>query len=359
MKAAVLHGAGEIRYEEIETPKPSAKQVRVRVMAAGICGSDYPRILDGTAHYFPIVLGHEFAGRVDAVGEAVTDLKPGDSVVAIPLIPCGTCEACKAGQYSLCSNYSFVGSRQQGGFAEYVVLPRDNVLRLKPEANLPKAALLEPATVALHGVQRSGFWKGCSTAVVGGGTVGAFVTEWLRILGASGISVIGRDYQRLTMNQRIGATATFSTREEGAVERALIASKRTTVNQNAGSDGGYDFVYEAGGTVDTIRMALELAGRRGTVCLLGTLNGELRLGKMEWEQILRKELTVVGSWMSGGIPYPGEDWIRAVQEYETGNLKVDDGMISAVIPLSEAENIPVVLQEQNRPKGRILLDCTR
>lgn len=359
MKAAVLHGAGEIRYEEIATPEPSANQVRIRVEAAGICGSDYPRILDGTAHYFPIVLGHEFSGRVDAVGAAVTDLKPGDSVVAIPLIPCGTCDACKAGQYSLCSNYSFVGSRQQGGFAEYVVLPRENVLKMRPEANLPKAALLEPATVALHGVRRSGFQKGCSAAVVGGGTVGTFVTEWLRILGASSISVIGRDYQRLTMNQRMGATAIFSTREEGAVERAVTASKSTSVSQNVGSGGGYDFVYEAGGTVDTIRMALELAGRRGTVCLLGTLNGELRLGKMEWEQILRKELSVIGSWMSGGMPYPGEDWIRAVQEYEAGNLKVDDGMISTVIPLSEAESILAVLQDKSRPKGRILLDCTR
>lgn len=359
MKAAVLHGAGDIRYEEIETPEPAAKQVRIRVIAAGICGSDYPRILDGTAHYFPIVLGHEFSGRVDAVGEAVTDLKPGDSVVAIPLIPCGTCDACKAGLYSLCSNYSFVGSRQQGGFAEYVVLPRENVRKMRPEANLPKAALLEPATVALHGIRRSNFQKGGSAAVVGGGTVGTFVTEWLRILGASAISVIGRDYQRLAMNQRVGADAVFSTCEEGALEKALAASSENPSEWNSDNGQGYDFVYEAGGTAETVRMALKLAKRRGAVCLLGTLNGELHLSKMEWEQILRKELIIVGSWMSGGLPYPGEDWTRAVQEYEKGNLTVDDGMISTVIPLSEVQNLPTVLQDQNRPKGRIILDCTR
>ena len=157
MKAAMVYGPGDMRWEEVRTPQPRAGEVRVRVAACGVCGSDYPRILKGTAHYYPIILGHEFAGTVDEIGADVQGFQPGDPVVAIPLIPCMECPACKAGQYSLCSGYNFVGSRRSGGYAEYAVVPAANLQKLRTDADLMNAALLEPATVALHGIRRSGF----------------------------------------------------------------------------------------------------------------------------------------------------------------------------------------------------------
>lgn len=123
MKAAVLHAKGDLRYEEYPTPVIGDNEVLVKVKVAGICGSDIPRVNLGTAHYFPIVLGHEFSGEIVETGKDVTTLKQGDRVSCAPLLPCMKCEDCQKGNYSLCKNYSFIGSREQGGFAEYVKLP--------------------------------------------------------------------------------------------------------------------------------------------------------------------------------------------------------------------------------------------
>lgn len=356
MKAAVLYGAMDLRYEDAEMPIPGRDEVRVKISACGVCGSDYPRITEGTAHYFPIILGHEFAGRVDALGENVTAFEIGDPVVAVPLIPCGTCPACENHQYSLCSNYQFVGTRQNGGYGEYAVLPASNLIQLQAASDVRMAALLEPATVALHGVNRSGLpadfaESSGSTCVVGGGTIGSFCTQWLRIRGARIITVIGRSRKRLEVNRRLGATHVFSTTDEGGPEMAVGEALAVTGNE------GYSYVYETGGTPETVKMAIRMTGRRGTLCLMGCLPGEITFCKSEWEQIARKEIHIVGSWMSGGTPYPGSDWFEAVERYGEGSLRITQELVGVKIPLSEAEKLPTILRESNFPKGRILLLC--
>lgn len=355
MKAAMAYGPADIRWEEVDTPEPKAGEVRVRVSACGVCGSDIPRILNGTAHYYPIVLGHEFAGTVDAIGAEVEGFCPGNRVAVIPLIPCMECAACRKGQYSLCSKYSFVGSRRSGGYAEYAVLPAENLLRLQESTDLMNAALLEPATVALHGIRKSGFSRNHTACVVGGGIVGTFCTQWLRIEGASEITVIGRNQNRLDLNQRLGADAVFTSLAEDYIKKALAAAEIS----GSSEDGGYEYVFECGGTPETVRIALQMAAPQGTVCLFGTINNEITFTKAEWEQILRKELKLCGSWMSGGRPYPGEDWVRTVECYENGSLQVDPKMISLKLPLSEAERLPAILQDKEYRRGRIILDCRK
>lgn len=356
MKAAVLYGAMDLRVEDVVMPIPGKDEVRVKVSACGVCGSDYPRITKGTAHYFPIILGHEFAGRVDAIGEAVTGFETGDPVVAVPLIPCMECAACKNHQYSLCSNYQFVGTRRNGGYGEYAVLPASNLIKLEADSDVRMAALLEPATVALHGVNRSGIPAKSarnpgSSCVVGGGTIGSFCTQWLRIRGVEIITVIGRNRKRLEVNRRLGAHHVFSTTEEGGMETAVEGALAITGND------GYSYVYETGGTPETVKMAIRMTGRRGTLCLMGCLPGEITFGKSEWEQIARKEIHIVGSWMSGGMPYPGSDWFEAVKRYGEGSLHISDELVGLKLPLSEAEKLPTILREADSPKGRILLLC--
>lgn len=356
MKAAVLYGAMDLRFEEAEIPIPGRDEVRVKVSACGVCGSDYPRITEGTAHYFPIILGHEFAGKVDAVGENVTGFETGDLVVAVPLIPCRKCAACKKHQYSLCSNYQFVGTRRNGGYGQYAVLPASNLIKLDANSDVRMAALLEPATVALHGVNRSGLpanptGSTGSTCVVGGGTIGSFCIQWLRIRGAEIITVIGRSQKRLEVNRRLGATHVFSTVHEGGLELAVEEALAVSGNE------GYSYVYETGGTPETVKMAIRMTGRRGTLCLMGCLPGEITFGKSEWEQIARKEIHIVGSWMSGGTPYPGLDWFEAVERYGEGSLQITDELVGLKLPLSEAGKLPTILRESNFPKGRILLLC--
>ena len=128
MKAGVVHAKNDIRYEDIDKPEVTEGKVLVKVKYTGICGSDVPRVNGDACHFFPNVLGHEFSGVVAEVGEGVTNVKPGDRVAGLPLVPCMKCPDCLKGDYSLCKNYSFIGSRQFGSFAEYALVPAMNVV---------------------------------------------------------------------------------------------------------------------------------------------------------------------------------------------------------------------------------------
>ena len=146
MKAAVLHANMDIRYEDYPDPTYGDGDVLVRVHASGICGSDIPRVLSNGAHSYPIVLGHEFSGVVEAVGKDVKNVKVGDHVSGAPLLPCMKCPDCQLGHFSLCKHYSFIGSRQQGSFAEYVVLPEHNAVKYDSSIPFEQAAFFEPST---------------------------------------------------------------------------------------------------------------------------------------------------------------------------------------------------------------------
>ena len=152
MKAAVVVGYNDIQYMDIPEPIVGPGQVKVAVKYCGICGSDIPRVLKGSCHSFPQVLGHEFCGIVSEISDGVNNVKVGDHVVGVPLVPCMECDDCQKGNFSLCKNYSFVGSRQQGAMAEYVVVPESNVFKIAPTIRMDYAALFEPSTVALHGI---------------------------------------------------------------------------------------------------------------------------------------------------------------------------------------------------------------
>ena len=152
MKAAVVIKNEVVEYQEIEEPVTEPGTIKVKVKASGICGSDVPRVLHNGVHFYPIVLGHEFSGDVVEVGEGVEHIKTGDRVSGAPLIPCMKCEDCQKGNYSLCKHYSFIGSRQQGSNADYVVIPAANAVVFDKSISYEQGAMFEPSTVALHGV---------------------------------------------------------------------------------------------------------------------------------------------------------------------------------------------------------------
>ena len=160
MKAGVVHAREDIRYEEIEKPVPKKGQVLIKVKYTGICGSDVPRVNGDACHFFPNVLGHEFSGTVEEVGEGVTSVKPGDRVAGVPLVPCMECEDCQKGNYSLCKHYSFIGSREQGANADYVVVPEKNAVPFADNVPYEQGAMFEPATVAIHGVFQNDYHGG-------------------------------------------------------------------------------------------------------------------------------------------------------------------------------------------------------
>ena len=346
MKAGVVHAREDLRYEDIEKPVPGPGEVLIKVKYTGICGSDIPRVNGDACHFFPNVLGHEFSGIVEELGEGVTKLAVGNRVAGIPLIPCMQCEDCQKGNYSLCKHYSFIGSRRFGSFAEYVVVPEMNVVPFSEDVSFEKGAFFEPATVALHGLQRVPYEGGKTVAILGGGTIGMFVMQWAKIFGAREAVVFDIAQERLDLAARLGATAGINTLERDFMEKAKAIT----------GGRGYDYVFETAGNTVTMKMAFELAANKANVCFVGTPTRELSFTVVEWENMNRKEFTLTGSWMSYSAPFPGKEWVLTAHYFGTGELKFDDSFIFLKQPLSKIADAFEMYKTPGTVKGKILVD---
>lgn len=346
MKAGVVHAPFDIRYEDIKRPIPGKGQVLVKVKYTGICGSDIPRVNGNACHFYPNILGHEFSGVVAEIGADVTNVTPGDRVSGIPLIPCMKCEDCQKGDYSLCKHYSFVGSREFGSFAEYVVVPAANVAKFEDSVSFEQGAFFEPATVALHGLQRVPFQGGKSVAILGGGTIGMFVMQWANIFGAKDTVVFDISEERLELGKRLGATDIINTTDPDFMKQALALT----------GGRGFDYVFETAGNTVTMKMAFELAANKANVCFIGTPTKELTFTVKEWENINRKEFNLTGSWMSYSAPFPGKEWSLTAHYFKTGALKFDESLIFKKMPLSRIAEAFELYKTPGTVKGKILID---
>ena len=346
MKAALVYGIDDIRYEETEDiAVKNSNDVKVKVKACGICQSDVPRVLAGTARYFPIILGHEFSGIVEEVGEAVTNVKVGDHVAGIPLVPCLECEDCKKGDYALCKHYSFIGSRQSGAYAESVVVPATNVIPLDKNISFEAGALTETSTVALHAFKLVKFdkAKAKNVAILGFGTIGAFAVQWARILGAENIVVFGRNEERLQFSKELGATHTINTTHPEFIKEAMELT----------GGKGFDYLFETAGTPDTIKYCFKLAANKADVCMIGTPQKDVTFSWQEWELMNRKEFNLTGSWMSYSAPFPGAEWTETVEAMKNGSLIYDSRLLYKKYDLSEAKEAFACFKNE-KVSGRIL-----
>lgn len=349
MKAGVVHGKEDLRYEDLAKPEVKNKEVLIKVKYTGICGSDLPRVNEGACHFFPVVLGHEFSGTVEQIGENVTSLKVGDRVAGVPLVPCLECEDCLKGDYSLCKHYSFIGSRQNGSFAEYVVVPEKNAVKFDDEVTFEQGAFFEPATVALHGLQRVDYHGGKTVAVIGGGTIGMFVMQWAKIFGAKEVVVFDISDERLELAQKLGATGTINTMEPDFMEKAKALTKNK----------GYDYVFETAGSTITMKMSFDLAANKANVCFVGTPTKDLTFTVKEWENMNRKEFNLTGSWMSYSAPFPGQEWELVSHYFKTGLLQFDDSFVFKKMPLSQISSAFDLYKEPGLVKGKILIDSEK
>lgn len=345
MKAAVLYANEAIRYDDFKTPTVTDGTVKVAVKASGICGSDVPRVLYNGAHYYPIVLGHEFSGEVVETGAGVSMLKIGDRVSGVPLVPCMKCSDCQKGNYALCKNYCFIGSRQQGSFAEYVVLPERNAIKFSENVSWEQGVFFEPSTVALHGVFCNEFKGGGNVAILGGGTIGLFTAQWCKILGAKRLVVFDISEERLELAKKIGADAGVNTLEPDFTETAEALTEGE----------GYNYVFETAGATLTMNIAFEIAANKANVCFIGTPHTVLAYTPKQWENMNRKEFKLTGSWMSYSAPFPGREWEMTAHYFNTGQLKIGEGFIYKKFPLSEADKAFSLFKDPTQVKGKVLL----
>ncbi len=312
MEALVLHGIGDVRHEKISRPEPGPGEVLVQIGFCGVCGSDIPRVFTKGTYHFPTVCGHEFAGTVAALGPGVDDYAPGDRVTVFPLLWCGQCEPCEKGQYVQCVDYDYLGSRSDGGFAEYVVAPRQNLVRVPEGVSLEEAAMTEPAAVALHALRRAG---GCSVgdtvAVFGIGPIGLMVAQWARAMGASRVILCDILPDKLALARTLGFTDTVNSRETDAVG---------VIEALTGGAGAH-LCIEAAGVPQTANQALKAVRRGGRMVLLGNPGADVTFSAGLLSQAMRREIAIFGTWNSEYSAAGGDDdWRTALDAMASKKL---------------------------------------
>lgn len=345
MKAAVVVANEQVEYQEYKEPTVTEGMVKIKVAACGICGSDIPRVLHNGVHFYPIVLGHEFSGDVIEVGDGVQSIKVGDRVSGVPLVPCMKCEDCQKGNYSLCKHYSFIGSREQGANADYIVVPEKNAVVFDKNIPYEQGAMFEPSTVALHGLLLNEYQGGEYVAVLGGGTIGLFTMQWAKIFGGKKVVVFDINEKRLALAKRLGADETINTSKESFMEEAMELT----------GGRGYSYVFETAGAVPTMHMAFELAGNKAKVCFIGTPHVDITFTPKQWENMNRKEFKLTGSWMSYSAPFPGREWELTAHYFATGQLKFDEELIGGRYPMSQAMEAFNLYRIPGSVDGRIML----
>lgn len=341
MKAAILENKATLVYQDIPTPQPDAGQVLLQVRAVSICGSDISRYVKGHRAY-PITLGHECAGIVTRVGEHARPDWIGKHAAVIPLVPDFACVECERGLYSACHHYSFIGSRQAGGFAEYVVVPEKNLLALPPTLDFDAGALIEPATVARHILDRGNFARGQTACVLGAGSIGLMCVQWLRILGARKIIAVDVSPENLRAAKTLGAQLALNPKECDVAEQVKSAT-----------GDGVDLSIEAAGATQTLAQTIRVTRPRGAIVCGGNQPLDAALPMQFIEDLMRKELQLNGCFMSYSQPFPGHEWTESLAAVLNGALDTES-MISHRFALSEAPRVFADLAARKFPYRKII-----
>jgi len=280
MRAAVLHAPGDLRIEERAIPRPGPGEALVRVTVCGVCGTDAIEFDRGLLSAPPVTLGHEFAGVVAALGEAVDAPPVGASVVCGAGIACGWCKPCLAGRTNLCRTYVTAGLQRDGGLAGYVGVPADTLLDVSG-AGLPPdtLGLAQPMSIAVHTVRRSGLSAGDDVVIVGSGGIGSFITFAAASAGAR-VIVVDPKEERLALARALGAAETVRS-DEGALADHLALR---------GIDA--DVLFEVSGTATGLAAVLDAAKPGATIVPVGVQKAEVVVPMSAWTL---REYTIVGT----------------------------------------------------------------
>ncbi len=283
MKAATLFGPFDPRMQELPAPKPGPGEVLVRMKAAGVCGSDL-HFYDGSHPYknYPRTYGHELAGVIEEAdtGKASAAAR-GDRVVVEPLIPCGTCYACRVGKYNCCSRLKVIGAHVEGGFADFLTVRADKVHRIPDGIPFDIASVFEPYTIAGQCVKRGQIQLGETVLILGCGAIGLAITDFCRAIGAVIIVADVHEY-RLAKAKELGADIIIDSGKEDLVKRV-----REITN-----DEGAGIVMEATGVASIMQRTEDLVAPGGRVVIVGLTNEKVAFTGINFT---KNEMTILGS----------------------------------------------------------------
>ncbi|MBT8227646.1 MAG: alcohol dehydrogenase catalytic domain-containing protein [Dactylosporangium sp.] len=337
MTAARYAGNGTIVVGEDGTDPPGPGEVRLAVAYTGICGTDL-HVLHGAMDHrvrVPQVIGHEMAGRIEAVGESVTGWAAGQPVTVMPLEWCGRCPACRAGHRHICHRLSFVGIDAPGSMQTTWNVPAHLLVALPEDLPLPHAALVEPTAVAVHDVRRAALVAGERVVVIGGGPVGVLVAL---VAGAAGADVllVEINEHRRAVADRLGLTTLDP-------DRGDVAAHVQTWTAGAGAAA----VFEVSGAEAAVTTAVDLLAVRGRLVVVA-IHGQPRAVNLH--RFFWRELTMLGARV-----YERADFERAVDLIHGRQIPVE-ALISAVIPIGDAPSAFRALAGGGAVM-KVLVDC--
>ncbi|QWA09277.1 galactitol-1-phosphate 5-dehydrogenase [Sodalis ligni] len=328
MKVVALTQVGHLALQERDKPAPRPGEVLMKVMAAGICGSDIPRAFQTGTPAFPRVLGHEFSGRIETVGPGVNPALSGRKAAVFPIIPCGQCEFCQDHVYPRCLNYSSYGSRRDGGFSEYVTVPEFNLVLFDDTVGYTDAAMLEPATIGMHVLRSARLDLNDSVAIFGAGTIGLLTARWARLYGAGKIMLIDTDPDKVSFCRTLGFQHVLLAGESDPVE---------WVRQLTGGFGAH-VTIEGSGSASGLSQALMACRTFGKVVLLGNPHGDMALARETYDRFMRKEAEIIGIYNSAYKRMPHDEWADAALAISSGKLPVSD-LISRQVDISQLADL--------------------
>lgn len=325
---ANLHAVGDLRYEECEYPTAKEDEVIVKIRACGVCGSDLGRVYKSGTYHFPTVIGHEFSGIVveDAKGEF-----SGKRVAVFPLLPCFTCESCQNQDYATCHHYDYYGSRRDGGMSLFLAVKRFNLLPMPDGISYEEGAMCEPASVARHAVLKLCMQKGERLLISGAGPIGIIAGQWAHSMGAEHVSYLDIDEEKLSFAEKMG----FGIYRAGDV---------------------FDCVLEGTGVPTALETLLAALKPFGRAVLMGNPAGDMTLTQTGYWHILRKELTLLGTWNSS-FSEKQNDWQASLAAMATGTISVSP-LISHRYPLSAVNEALAMMKEKKTLYHKVMLCMT-
>ncbi len=323
MKVSVNSDA---RVEVLPSEKPIATdgEAVLRVKACGICGSDIPRVFAGKSYFYPIVLGHEFAGVVE---DSKDPALIGKRACVFPILPCGVCDFCAQERWANCVKYDYYGSRRDGGMQDYLLVKEANLIFLPDAVSDAAGSMIEPTAVCLHAVKKLHITPKTVVTVYGAGTIGLLSAMWARAFGAARVYVSDVDPARL----------------EFAVSLGFAISGEETP----------DAVIEASGAPAALNAALDKVRAFGELVIVGNAERDVTLAQANYSKLLRKQLTVYGSWNSDHAR-DSDDWRDSIDAIAAGRIDPEQ-LITHRFAMCEGDRAFALIGERKTFYNKITL----
>lgn len=342
MKALVLKAVNNLVYEDVPIPTPKAGEVLLKVKASGICGSDIARVFTKGTYSFPTIPGHEFAGQIVEVGAEVDEKLIGRKAAVLPLLPCKKCDMCEIGEYASCRDYNYFGSRCDGGFAEYLAVPVWNLVMCEGDLSYEEMAMAEPAAVSLHALSKASVELGDSVVVFGAGAIGLMLAEFAKAWGAGKVILLDIDERKLDFAKQMGYEYAINNSNDDWQQKVMDITKGK----------GADIAIEGAGVASALGGCLNIVKPQGKVVLMGNPVGDMHLLQHDYWEILRKQLTVVGTWNSS-YTQKKNDWQVALDTMANGKMDVKK-FITHKFELTDGNKAFEIVRDRKEFSNRVM-----